>query len=122
MDTSTTDPALVAAIVGFLGTAGSTLAAGKLYFKAKADNESATKHRKADNENLDSRLTVLEKECERVKADCKERFEAGERRFEKQDSKLDMILNGVNSMREEFVNFKGFVNGLEKGRQESARH
>lgn len=119
---STMDPKLLAALVLCLTSIASLCGVLKIYFKAKADNESATRHRKADNENLDSRLTVLEKECERVKADCKERFEAGERRFEKQDSKLDMILNGVNGMREEFVNFKGFVNGLEKGRQESARH
>lgn len=110
---------LVVAIIGFLGTAGSTLAAVKLYFKAKADNESATRHRKQDHEDLDSRVKVLETECRLSKAENEKRFAEGERRFEKQEAKLDRILEGVDSMRQEFSSFKGYVSGLEAARKEA---
>lgn len=109
---------LIVAIVSCLAALASCLGAISLYFKAKADNESATRHRKEDYENMDSRVMVLEENYKRLSVDVEKRFDAGEKRFEKQDLKLDQILQGVNGMQQQFENFKGYVNGLEEARKQ----
>ena len=109
---------LVVAIISCLAALASCLGAVRLYFKAKADNESATRHRKEDHENMDSRVMVLEENYKRLSIDVEKRFDAGEKRFEKQDLKLDQILQGVNGMQQQFENFKGYVNGLEEARKQ----
>lgn len=109
---------LLASIIACLAALASCLGAIRLYFKAKADNESATRHRKEDHENMDSRVMVLEENYKRLSIDVEKRFDAGEKRFEKQDMKLDQILQGVNGMQQQFENFKGFVNGLEEARKQ----
>ena len=67
---------------------------------------------------MDSRVMVLEENYKRLSVDVEKRFDAGEKRFEKQDLKLDQILQGVNGMQQQFENFKGYVKGLEEARKQ----
>lgn len=104
-------PELVTAIVACLGSVTSLLGAVKIYLNNKAENKSASTHRKADYDSFSDRLTRIEERQNSYASHCNERFEAGERRFGAQEKKMDDIFVELKNVAKGVSYIQGVLDG-----------